>query len=192
MTSLSRNWNTDENYWSLHPQMKTIKVFRDLFERDKKKSKGESSTMMWAIALLVDPHEQNPWRNTNPLDRAKLIAEDYIGDENFPWGDKDIVNLIEVYKNHCLTAGERALIEMEEKLTDRARFISDTSYSMDYYDEESGKVKKGTADQLDKMMVNSLKIYEQLEKIKEMMDKESIEGHGKGGAVESASEQGII
>ncbi len=66
MTSISRNWNTDENYWSLHPQMKTIKAFRELYERDKKKSKRDSSTMMWAIALLVDPHEQNPWRNTNP------------------------------------------------------------------------------------------------------------------------------
>lgn len=192
MTSLSRNWNTDENYWSLHPQMKTIKVFRDLYERDKKKSKKESSIMMWAVALMVDPHEQNPWRNTNPLDRAKLIAEDYVGDVNFPWEDEDIQLLIDTYKDHCLTAGERALISLEKKLTDRARFIDDTDYSMDEYNEETGKIDKGTADQLDKMMVNSSKIFEQLDKIAEMMNKESIEGQGRGGAVESAGEQRII
>ena len=53
-------------------------------------------------------------------------------------------------------------------------------------------MEKGTADQLDKMMVNTVKIYQQLEQVKEMLDKESIEGHGKGGAIESASEQGLI
>jgi len=192
MTSLSRNWNTDENYWSLNPQMKTIKAFRDLYDRDKKKTKKESSTMMWAIALMVDPHEQNPWRNTNPLDRAKLIAEDYIGDKEFPWEDDDIQLLLNTYKEHCLTAGERALVALEKKLMDRARFIDDTNYSMDTYNEESGKIDKGTADQLDKMMVNSAKIFEQLDKIAEMMDRESVEGTGRGGAVESAGEQQLI
>ena len=176
MTSLSRNWNTDENYWSLHPQMKTIKAFRDLYERDKKKGKNESSTMMWAIALLVDPHEQNPWRNTNPLDRAKLIAEDYIGDEEFPWEDDDIQLLIETYKEHSISVAERALLQIEKKIADRAKFLDSTSYSMDTYNDETGKIEKGTADQLDKMMVNTVKIYEQMDKVKDMMDKESVEG----------------
>ena len=192
MTSLSRNWNTDENYWSLHPQMKTIKAFRDLYERDKKKGKNESSTMMWAIALLVDPHELNPWRNTNPLDRTKLIAEDYIGDVDFPWEDDDIQLLIDTYTDFSLSPAEKALVQIEKKIADRGRFIHKTDYSMDSYNEDTGKVEKGTADQLDKMMVNTVKIYEQLEKVKEMMDKESVEGHGKGGAIESAGEQGLI
>tara|TARA_R110002167_G_scaffold20995_20_gene76395 strand:+ start:262 stop:840 length:579 start_codon:yes stop_codon:yes gene_type:complete len=192
MTSLSKNWNTDENYWSLHPQMKTIKAFSDLNKRDKSKGKKKSSTMMWAIALYIDPNEQNPWKNTNPLDRMKLIAEDYLNDPEFPWEDPDIQLLIDTYKEFSITVAERALLQIETKIADRAKFLDNTSYSMDTYNDESGKVEKGTADQLDKMMVNTVKIYQQLEQVKEMLDKESIEGHGKGGAVESASEQGLI
>jgi|TARA_B110000967_G_C18886207_1_gene564126 hypothetical protein len=192
MISISKQWNTDENYWILHPQMKTIKAFKALYTRDKKKDKSVSSTMMWAVALLVDPHEQNPWRNTNPLDRKDLIAEDYLGDIKFPWEDADIELLISTYKEFSLSVGERALIELEDKIADRGRFIAGTSYSMDEYNEESGKITKGTADQLDKMMINSIKIFEQVDKIKELIGKESLEGQGRGGAVESAGEQGLM
>lgn len=191
-TSISKQWNPQENYWILNPMMLTIKEFKALHTRDKKKKKEDSSKIMWAIAMVVDPSDENPWRSTPLKDKLELIAEDYMQDKGFPWDDDDIQLLINTYKERCLTVAEKALVELEEKLADRARFIAGTSYSMDTYNEESGKVEKGTADQLDKMMVNTVKIYEQLEKIKGMLDKEAVESHGKGGAVESAGEQGLI
>ena len=192
MNSISRNWNPDENYWSLHPQMKVIKLFRELHDKDKSKGKAQSSKMMWAIALYVDPHENNPYKNVAEHDRRVLIAEDFLFDDKFPWDDKDIQDLIECYKDKCLSIAEKALIQLQSKIADRARFIDQTKYSMDFYDEESGKVQKGTADQLDKMMVNTIKIYEQMDKIREMLNKESIESQTKGGAVESAAEKGEL
>ena len=88
--------------------------------------------------------------------------------------------------------GERELVELENKVTDRARFIKGTKYSLDFFDEETGKPKKGTADQLDKMLLNTSKIYDQFEVIRSKISKETSKGHLRGGATESASETGEI
>lgn len=196
MTTISPNWNTDLNYWELNTAMKTVAVFNHLHKSDKSKSKENSSKLMWAIALLIDPNEQNPWRNTNPLDRKQLIANDYLNNPTFNWEDDSVKKLIDEYKSRCLTIAQKSLVEFEEKLSQRAKFISETPYTMDYYeeDERTGKTttKKGTATQLDKMMSDTVKIYEQLRIIKQQLTEEAIDVTGKGGAIESASESGLI
>jgi hypothetical protein len=192
-TSISRLWNTDENYWLLHPQMKTIKEFKDVFLTDKSKDKINSSKLMWAIALYCDPHDQNPWRNINDADRRTLIAEDFLLSPKFDWERSDIKELIEKYEDLCLTVWEKELVRLERKLSERSDFISSTKYTLDEYEENNGKVKlkKGTATQLDKMMTDTIKIYEQADKIKQMLGKES-GGHTRGGAKESAGEKAEI
>ena len=192
MTTLIKAWNADENYWVLNPMMKTIKVFKTLYEKDKSKDKSKSSNLMWAIALLVDPNDANPWKNVGISDKLKLIAEDYLGDPKFNWDHPEIVEFIDEYTDRCLTVAEKQLIRFEKKLVQRADFIDSTTYSMDTYDEQTGKVNKGTADQLDKMMVATGKIYDQLADIKAKIQKESAEGTLRGGAAESASENGEL
>lgn len=189
--SISKVWNTDENYWLMNPIMKTIKVFREFFEQDKSKNKDKSSKIMWAIALYKDPNDYNPWRNTSDIDKKILIAEDYLLDKKFNWEDHFIESLIDAYENFCLTIGEKELVRYELKLSDRGNFLHKTHYSLDEYDEETGKVNKGTADQLDKMMVNTVKIYEQYDLIKGMLTKEQ-SGQTRGGSKESAAETGKI
>lgn len=196
MTTIIKNWNTDENYWDLNTAIKTVAVFNHLYKTDKSKNKTESSKLMWAIALLIDPNEANPWRNVSPLDKKNLIALDYLNDVNFNWSDSRVLELIDNYKNLCITIAERSLIEFEDKLASRARFISTTEYSLDYYEEDprTGKEKlfKGTATQLDKMMVDTVKIYDQLKIIKQQLSEEAIDGTNKGGTVESAGESGLL
>lgn len=195
MTTISPNWNTDLDYWSLHPGMKTFLVFDSLYREDKSKDKTESSKLMWAIALLVDPHEKNPWKNVNPLDKKMLISIDFLKDEKFNWDSEDIINLIEAYKDKCLTVAEKALVELQSKLAERAKFIKETTYTLDWYEEtEKGGVKlmRGTAPQLDKMMTETKKIYDHLDLIKKQIETENISGSIKGGAIESASEKGEL
>lgn len=195
MTTLSPNWNTDLNYWSLNTAIKTVAVFNHYYKSDKSKDKKESSKIMWAIALLIDPNEKNPWKNTNPIEKKKLIATEYLNNPDFNWEDPKIQELILNYKNRCLTVAEKALIEFEEKLADRANFLSNAEYTFDYYEEdERGKLRlmRGTATQLDKMMTDTKKIYDHLELIKQQLIEESINTVGKAGAVESASESGLI
>lgn len=191
MTSLVKIWNTDENYWILHPIMKTIKVFRDFHDKDKSKDKKSSSKIMWAIALLIDPNEANPWRTVSLLDRENLVATDFLEDPKFNWEHPEIENLKACYKEKCLTIAEKELIAFEKKLVQRGKFIDDTDYTMDSYG-ENNKMIKGTADQLDKMMLNTSKIFEQYEEIKISLIKEQSEGTLRGGAEESASEKGEL
>lgn len=195
MVSMVKVWNTNENYWVLNPMMLTIKAFKDLYDSDKSKGKADSSKLMWAIVLLIDPNEANPWRTTSYSDRGKLIKEDYLRMPKFNWDIPEIVSLIDVYKDKCLTIAEKELLKYEKKLTQRGDFIDKTDYSLDYYEEdEKGKVKlkRGTADQLDKMMLNTSKIYEELSEIKANLLKEATEGTLRGGAEESASEKGEL
>lgn len=190
-TPITKIWNTDENYWALNPIMKTIKVFREFYEQDKSKGKEKSSKIMWAIALYKDPNEANPWRNTSEADKKLLISEDFLRDKKFEWEDSVISSLISIYEEFCLTIAEKELVRYEKKLSQRGDFINETDYSLDEYDEDTGKVVKGTADQLDKMMVNTVKIYEQYDVIKAMISKEA-GTYVKGGSKESAGESGLL
>ena len=188
---ISKVWNTDENYWAMNPIMKTIKIFNDLFESDKSKGKTSSSKLMWAIALYIDPSEYNPWRTTSNDDKKELIATDYLKNPSFNWEDPEILSLLDAYEDKCLTLAEKELVRFEKKLSQRGAFIDRTDYSLDEYNEETGKIVKGTADQLDKMMVNTSKIYDQLKLISAMFSKET-GGHLKGDSKESASEKQLL
>jgi len=189
--SIAINWNTDENFWELHPVLKTIKEFQSIYKSDKTKAKNGSSTLMWAIALAIDPNKSNPYRNLNIEEKKEIIKEDFLKDKDFNWEHKSILTLIETYEKYCLSVPEKELIRFEEKLYQRGKFLDESDYSFDTYD-DNGKVLKGTADQLDKMMINTGKLYEHLAKIKDSIAEEEAKGSLRGGEVESASEQGLI
>lgn len=190
MDSITRNWNTDENYWLMNPIMKTIGVFNNLYKKDKSKAKAQSSKLMWAIAIYCDSNEENPWRNLAEAEKKELIAEDFLNDPKFNWEHPEIIELINTYDKYCLTVAERHLKDLQNKALERGEFIKKVPYSLDTY--EDGKVLKGTAAQLDTMIVNSIKLFQQLEAIEAQIYKEKAEGVGRGGATESASEKGLI
>lgn len=195
MQSNVKIWLPNENYWDMNPMAKLFKPFSEFHDTDKSKGKTKSSQIMWAVAMLLDPHEDNFVRNNSDYDKRILIATDYLDDADFDWEAPHIKTLIEAYTKFCVTTAERELIRYEEKLTDRANFLANTKYTMDSYVERKGGkwvLEKGTADQLDKMMLNTAKIFEQIETIKEKMNKEAAEGQLKGGATESASEAGTL
>jgi len=191
MTTITRTFETEENFWEVNPSFLTIKLFREFNKSDKSKKKAKSSQIMWAIAFLIDPHTDNPWKNLADEDKRALIKTDYLDIE---WDEYE--DLIAEYYNRCLTAAERNLYDMVEKMNERSKFIKGTEYTLDHMEEmDNGRFKtvKGTALQLDKMVVDSKKIYEQLEQIQQMVNKENTDGgKTKGGMQESAAEQGLL
>lgn len=195
MTTLTRNFNTDDNFWETNPSFKTIKLFRELYEDDSSRSSKKSSQLMWAIALLVDPHQDNPWRNLSEDDKKMLIADEYLNESDFDWSKYQIY--IDEYYMRALTLAEKDFQELIEKMHERKEFIKDTPYTLDTYeaDPSTGKyrVVKGTAKDLDKMIVDTVKLYEQLEVVKQKLEKEKqIDGETKGGREESATEKGLL
>lgn len=192
MTSIIKVWVPQENYWVIHPMAQEFGAFKKFHNKDKSKKKEKSSKIMWAIAILIDPHEDNILRNQPLKERKTLIVMDFLEDPDFNWDHPEIKELCDFYFDNCLTIAEKELIRYEEKLIDRGDFIASTSYTMDDYDDVKGRVVKGTADQLDKMMLNSGKIFDQIESIKEKLLKEEMDGQLKGGATESAGEGGLL
>jgi hypothetical protein len=189
--SLVAHWNPDENFWAINPAFKSVKIFRELFEADKTKGKAHSSKLMWAIAYYVDLHESNVWKNVSDSEKKKLIAEDYLGNTHFDFEDIEVHPLVEEYENRVLTIAQKELRRYEKKLSQRGDFLEKTTYTMDEYD-DNGKIIKGTATQLDKMMVDSGKIFDQLANIKAKLEKEDAEGALRGGAAESVGETGAL
>ena len=176
--SLLNSFDTDANIWELEPQLKIPKVFAELYKNDKSKGKAHSSKIMWAIALLVDGSEANKFRNLREEDRKLLITTDFIADDSFKFDDykEHIAMYIELNSSKL----EKELRQQELKLEERATFINDTPYDI-----ENG-------DKLDKFLINTGKLYEQIKSLKDQIRAERDGGNTKGGMTESASEKGVI
>lgn len=193
MTSITRTFNTDENFWETNPAFLTISKFEHFYDLDKSKGKKKSSQIMWAIAFLLDPHQDNVWRNLNEHDKKMLIVDDYLKNSKFKWSEYQ--DIIDEYYNRVLTLAEKDFYELQEKMHERKEFIKNTPYSLDALEEVDGKMRviRGTAAQLDKMVVDTAKLYEQLEVVKQKLEKEAAQdGETKGGMQESATEQGVL
>jgi hypothetical protein len=189
MDTILGTLDTDINFWVANPNFKSIGLFRTFMENDKSKNKDYSSRVMWAVALCIDMNIENTWRNIPEVEKKGLLAEDLIGDKKFDWDS--VQDLLNAYEDRVLSIPEKDLRGYEQKMYARQKFIEGTAYSLDSYDEQ-GKLLKGTADQLDKMMVGTAKIYQQHEELKAKYEKAKEEGHVRGGRTESASEQGLL
>ena len=193
--SLLRNFNTDENFWETNPIFKTVKIFEEFYNKDKTKGKKKSSQIMWAIAFLVDPHEHNIWKNLTELDKKVLIQDDFLKNDNFNWSEYQ--ELIDEYYNRVLSIPEKDFQELIDKMNERKEFIKLTPYTLDSYEEDpsTGKLRliKGNAKDLDKMVVDTAKLYEQLEIVKAKLERsKAIDGETKAGMQESATEKGLL
>lgn len=193
--SLLRNFNTDENFWETNPIFKTVKIFEEFYNKDKTKGKKKSSQIMWAIAFLVDPHEHNIWKNLTELDKKVLIQDDFLKNDKFKWSEYQ--ELIDEYYNRVLSIPEKDFQELIDKMNERKEFIKSTPYTLDSYEEDpsTGKLRliKGNAKDLDKMVVDTAKLYEQLEIVKAKLERsKAIDGETKAGMQESATEKGLL
>lgn len=176
--SLLNSFDTDANIWEIEPQLKIPRVFAELYDSDKSKGKAHSSKIMWAIALLVDNSEANKFRNLRDSDRRVLIATDFLKDESFDYSQYQ--EHIDLYTELNMSKLERELRQQELKLEERAKFINDTPYDLE------------TGDKLDKFLINTTKLYDQIRELKDKIKSDSDGGNTKGGMLESASERGLI
>lgn len=173
---LLNNFDIKGNFWKSNSQLELPEVFSEFKKSDKSKDKEESSKVMWAIALLLDPDSK--FRRLKLSDRKNLIAKDMLKFDKFDWNKYKV--LMEFYEKLILTPAERQLLIWEQKLDEKTQFMSDTTYD------------ENNAELLEKLLGSNSKLFSELERIKEQLDKEGETGITKGGAEESASEKGEI
>jgi len=176
--SLLTNFDLTANFWDMYPQMRIPPAFADLYKKDKSKGHINSSKIMWAIAMLIDVSEDNKFRHLNEEDKKLLIKSEYLDDEGFDF--TVYRNVIDQYIKLHMSKLEQELRQQELKLEERARFINDTDYDLD------------TGEKLDKFLLNTGKLYDQIKDLKDKIRSEQDSGTIRGGRVESATERGLI
>jgi hypothetical protein len=189
MDTLLKILDTSVNFWVAHPNFLSIGKFSTFHEQDKSKKKDKSSRIMWAIAFLVDLHPENTWRNKPEADKKPVLAEDIIGDKDFDWDS--VQDLVNEYLDRCMSIPKKELRNFLNKIHQRQSFIDRTPFTLDDYNED-GKLEKGTATQLDKMMVDTAKVWAVYDDLMEKFAESEEDGQARGGRAESASESGLI
>lgn len=161
----------DDNFWEYNPQYKYI--LSDFYNKDKSKDKNKSSKIMWGIYFRVHP-KSDFYRLP---DKDTVIVTKWLKQPKFKWSS--VENEEAIFIQSTLTQAEKSLIAWDDTMKKRDTFIHDQNFTLDEYDER-GKVIKGTADQLDKMLANTSKLYGEYFKItKELSNDEIKRGKGK-------------
>jgi|TARA_R110002012_G_scaffold100312_1_gene238935 hypothetical protein len=163
------------NFWKANPQLIIPQAFNDLYTTDKSKGKGKSSQIMWAIALLVD--SDSKFSNISFNNRKDMIAKDYLKDEDFKWDE--VIEATQYYESMLISPTKRQLSVWKKKMDEKSLYLDMLTY------EEN-------ADTIEGLLKTNVKLFEDYERLVKMVEKEKDDGATKGGAVESASETGLI
>lgn len=163
------------DFWKTNPQLKVL--FKE--EYDKK----VPSHIMWALFLYY--HPKSKFFNESPTTRLELIKSDYLN-ESSPKSNaavsfdlKKLAPTAEKLKQFVLSKAERSLLLWEQKLHERDALIAQIPYSMDNFED------------LDKLVTNSAKVWDQYFKIQDQLTKEA-ESRTEGDIQESLSEKQLI
>jgi hypothetical protein len=194
------------NFWEEFADYKIHPVFGEFWKRNKNagpKYLEASSNFMWVLTLCYDRKssffaqpEPDKWEVTgeNLFGQPTLmmdLVEDITSKPGLlKFADLELVTYIAEFEKTIDTPIGLSLRILEKKLAQRTAFINGTEYTMDHYELVGTKniLRKGTADQLDRMFANTEKINNLV--LKAMENLQSVEGKGiaKGGGVESLSD----
>ena len=171
-----------ENFWKLNSYY--ISLFEDFYTKDKSKDKTKSSKIMWALYFKVHPNSIY----YNLPNKDKAIKDKFLKEPKFNW-DK-YIKIEEVFHDTILTEAERALVDWDDTMKKRRVFLNAQDFTLDEYTTE-GKLIKGSADQLDRMLGNTAKLYNDYNKIIKELREEKLK-KGKGNKPLSSSDANRI
>lgn len=171
------------NFWEVCPEFRAIGVFDDYYDTDNSKGHMISSNIMWAIAFCL--RKESPMYNLP--NKWDLAAKDIALNEKLDW---DIYkHLISTFKASYMTQAERSLLLWEELMAKRDTYLKHQEYYFDTI--EDGKLKKGTAEQLDRAFSVTPKMYNDFYKIKKEIEEDEIK-RGRGNKIISESDANNI
>ena len=173
----------ENNFWDLYPDLKIIKEFKDFYTKDKSKKKETSSRTMWAIDFAYNP-ESRFYNLPNKLD---TIAKDFLKDPKFKW--EDLQDIVDIFKNTVLSDAERSLVSWNEIMILRDHSLKKLykeALNVQYIGEVDTKILK----EIDTMLANTAKLFDDYKKIKKDYEEDKIKKKGK--SIVSLTESGEI
>jgi len=187
--AIVESFDSKTNFWKVNPQLLAAGPFKTIHDSDKTPGKAFSSRLAWSIALCFDP--KSKYYNLPEEDRVQLIFKETFEDETYPKKNtQKFEELREFYRKLNETPAQRALRGVEDKLMERDKFIKETPYTLG--DRGDRGFIYGTADDIDKMMGNTVKIWELYEKARKLVSDEQQQGTALGGSQQSLTDTGDI
>lgn len=168
------------SFWDKNPQMMLEPLFKDIYTSDKSKGKVDSSRLMYGLCFLVDPSEDNKYRNYSIDDKKFLISTEIFGNKEFNWEDPKFQSIIGSFEKILLTPLRRSLKNWRVKLEERDAFLANTKYDID------------NAEKLDKILAQTDKLFSQYERIAKALEGEKSETKSRGNKKLSLSDEGEI
>jgi hypothetical protein len=178
--ALTNSFDSKINFWKANPDLILAGPFKQIYDSDRSKGKDDSSKLLHFVALCYD--NESKYYKLIPAEKHKYAGKDICGDGDFYTKNKVEADLaISFYiKLNDDTPARRALRAWEKKMEERSEFIDSTPYNLD------------NADQLDKMMANTKKLFDDFKRIQEDLSKEPTSTASKGDRELSLSDRGII
>ncbi len=179
MKSFVERYQEGANFWDECSQLLAVSPFREFMQRDPSEGKSESSNLMWAIAFVYDYDSSYA---KQPLeDRIVLIENDFLKDKGYFEKKKNALEgLIDGYNKFQYDSPRRSLAEWNASMDKRSKFLKDTPYTLE------------NAAVLDKIHSNTNKLFEDLDRIKESIEKADATLKNKGGIITSLLEDGDL
>ena len=173
----------ENNFWDIHPELKIIEEFSKVYTADKSKQKSNSSRTMWAIDFAYNPES----RFFNLPDKLDVIAKDFLKDSKFKW--ENLEDVINIYKNIVLSDAERALVNWNEIMGMRDKSLKKL-YKEALNVQHIGEVDTKILKEIDTMLANTAKLFDDYKKIKKDYEEDKIKKKGK--SIVSLTESGEI
>lgn len=172
-------FDPSQNIWKLFPFLSFFPPYNQLYDRDKSKDKEKSSKEMWCVIYACYPDEEkNAFFRKSPKEREKAIQEGVYKD--IKWNDKIVKTCMNSFPTDILTSAQASLKIELEALRKRAEYLRDTPINND------------TARTYNTIQKDSIKVYENYEKIKEKFIEEKAQIRAKGGRRLTKAEKGEL
>lgn len=187
MRNILENYSNQSNFWETNPQFTAINPFKKLWKGDKSKNKADSSTLMWAIALMYMPTSDLYYTsNKEEIIGQSMLNVKTIDIDSF-WESKK--ELVDAFIDMTLTQAEKSLISWEKRLKQRDAFLEGQVYTFGYIDADGVEYRDNTKS-LDDMGSKTGKFYEEFFKIKkELKEEEAVSRNKK---IKSSTANGEI
>ena len=161
----------DNSFWDVYPELLLIDPIKKEYDADKSKDKSESSILMWAIYYAYNPKSKF-YNIPNKLD---VLEKNFIKQKKFSWKKYD--NIVEVYKTMVLTDSERALVEWGEIMSMRS--VAMKKLYKELLDQKGIDVDTKSLKEVDSMLSNTPKMFEDYKKVRKDYEEEKISKKGK-------------
>ncbi len=151
------NFDWTKNYWEVYPEILAVEKYKGFYDKDKSNKKVESSNIMWAVHLCLNPSSLL-YNDPNKWDRVKTTV---IGDSKFKWEKYE--DLKKEYEEFVLTPAEKYFHIFTEILEKKRLFLK----TFDYTTANDSQMRV-----VEQMSTNMYKVGLEYDKVKKLLNEE--------------------